>query len=70
MKKIIFTLLATILSASIISAQELSIKDLKKMNIEFSQNTKLFQYTIISPTDLITDLKRQKMIKKVLILEQ
>ena len=40
------------------------------MNIEFSQNTKLFQYTFISPTDLITDLKRQKMIKKVLILEQ
>ena len=34
MKKFIFTLLATILSTSIISAQELSIKDLKKMNIE------------------------------------
>lgn len=39
------------------------------MNIEFSQNTKLFQYTIISPTDLITDLK-DKNDKKVLILEQ
>ena len=49
---------------------ELVVWSLKKMNIEFSQNTKLFQYTIISPTDLITDLKRQKMIKKVLILEQ
>ena len=49
---------------------ELVVWSLRKMNIEFSQNTKLFQYTIISPTDLITDLKRQKMIKKVLILEQ
>lgn len=49
---------------------ELIYWSLKKMNVEFTQNTKLFQYTIISPTDLINDLKNQKMIKKVLILEQ
>lgn len=49
---------------------ELIYWSLKKMNVEFTQNTKLFQYTIISPTDLMNDLKSQKMIKKVLILEQ